>query len=341
MLALVATLTPACFYTEVINVAPSAHIERVDGLPAVLPNSTIRVSAGASSDPDGDSLTYSWTAVGCAGCPATPGNGMEFSYAIGGRHEAVSILLLVVDEHGAASETRLTVQVANSPPSATIIPQGESNDDGSFVLGRQLYFMAQGTDPDGDLALSYSFALHPPPAADPDRYSFEPGGGLNTYTLVPDVPGMWEVEVTVRDAFNGMTTVRQTVTVAQDRPPYIAATVPEWSPEAQIILLRSAGPRRFVVASVADDLDPFPGSPNLHFRWWVKLPGAALAEVPGHDLAELTIDPADLAPGDALEVRVEIADRLPRTLPCAPAQAACSLTSDDRYQRLTWSAEVR
>ena len=63
--------------------------------------------------------------------------------------------------------------------------------------------------------------------------------------------------------------------------------------------------------------------------------------MPGHDSAALIVDPADLDAGDLLEVRVEVSDRRDRALPCAAAQPACSLTSDDRYQRITWTVEVR
>jgi hypothetical protein len=149
------------------------------------------------------------------------------------------------------------------------------------------------------------------------------------------------VAVAATDALGLDGTGEATVTISDDQPPHVGATVPAWLPDSKVILLRSAGPRRFVVASVLDDLDPYPGSPGARFRWFLRRPGGALGEVPGHDLAELTVDPAELDPGDALDVRVEVADRRARTLPCAPAQPVCSLTSDERYQRLTWSVEVR
>jgi hypothetical protein len=105
-----------------------------------------------------------------------------------------------------------------------------------------------------------------------------------------------------------------------------------------VILLRSAGPRRFAVDSITDDLDPWPGSDAIGFRWLTGPPGA-LAEVIGHDLPDLVVDPSELEPGEVLEVRVEVSDRVPRVLPCDTGQAVCPQVACP--QRLTFTAEVR
>ena len=71
------------------------------------------------------------------------------------------------------------------------------------------------------------------------------------------------------------------------------------------------------------------------------IPAAAPPEIAGHDLADLTIDPADHLPGDTLTLRVEIADRTPRTLPCAPDQPECSIGGDACLQRTSWTVAIR
>jgi hypothetical protein len=114
-----------------------------------------------------------------------------------------------------------------------------------------------------------------------------------------------------------------------------------------LILDQAAGPRALAVLTVADDLDPYPapagaGDPLLgeaRFRWQLG-PAGALADVEGHDLAELVVDPAASWPGDVLEARVEIADRVPRAL-CADDEPSCSLEGNACLQRVTWTLEVR
>lgn len=75
----------------------------------------------------------------------------------------------------------------------------------------------------------------------------------------------------------------------------------------------------------------------------MRLPGLpTFFEVTGNDSPELSVEPADFDSGDLLDVRVEVSDRTgDRDLPCPIAQAACSLTGNDRYQRITWTVEVR
>jgi hypothetical protein len=164
------TLTPACFYTEVINVAPTAEIERVDGLPMVTKDAQLRLSGRRSHDPDGDPLSYEWRATSGA-VAATFGSGMEFDYLVPGSDD-VTVTLTVRDRHGASAVASLGFVVQNRAADVAVTPQGPANPDGTYTVGRRLLFNAQAVDPDGHAITAYAFTLRPPPGADPNAYVF-------------------------------------------------------------------------------------------------------------------------------------------------------------------------
>jgi hypothetical protein len=338
VLCLAALALPGCLYLDVINVAPVARIERLDSGPLYIGNEPARLTARMSDDEDGDALVYDWQARACAGCVAFASDtGREFDVPIYS-HATVRVRLVVFDRHGAQGEATIELPVTNRDPTLQVQVSPIPGPDGTHTVTRPIDFAASGADPDGD-SIDYRFVLYPPPGSDPNRVTFSELTPTN-YRLEPDVPGRWEVEVTAEDRHGGAATVRETVMVAPDAPPCIAATSPACSPEGRVVMLRAAGPRRFAVDSVVDDLDAHPGS-GIHFRWLVSLPGSGpLVEVAGRDLPDLVLDPADLDPGDVLAVRVEVADRVERALPCAGDQAACSIRGDSCLQRLTWTVEV-
>jgi hypothetical protein len=329
---------PGCFYTEVINVAPEANISRVDPTVPFEIGKPLRLTAAASRDDGAGTLFYEWEARTCATCAAFTYDTQQVFEIVHGDHDEVIVSLRVIDEHGAVGRAFLQIEPVNQLAAVDVVPQGVENPDGTFLAHTPILFKAVANDPDGD-EVSFSFRVFPPPQTR-QEYEFDKDDD-KTYRLLPDVGGMWQVEVTADDGYGGMTTVRETVIVADDQPPCIAATTPLWSPDARIILPRAGGPRAFAVESVTDDLDAWPGTEELHFRWLTGLVGQPLGEVSGHDVSELLVDPADLDPGDVIAVRVEISDREPRVLPCSSDQAACSLTSNECFQRLTWTAEVR
>jgi hypothetical protein len=335
-----ALLASGCFYTEVINVAPQAAIVQLDPDIPVHIGDTVRLSGSSSRDEDGDDLGYAWQARTCAACAVFRADrAAVFDLVVPPGHAAVHVELRVSDVHGAADTTTHVVSVENRAPGVDIVPSGAENRDGTYVADTPIFFTAAGNDPDGD-DLTFSFLVRPPIQSRPGGYEFT-RVDAKTYRLLPDAEGAWQVEVTADDGFGGSTTASETVTVAADQPPCIAATTPAWSPDALVIVPRTGGARAFAVESVTDDLDPWPGTEGLRFRWLTALAGAPLVEVAGLDAAALTVDPADFDPGDLLRVRVEIADREARVLPCAADQAACSIGSNACFQRLTWTAEIR
>jgi hypothetical protein len=242
---------------------------------------------------------------------------------------------VVFDRHGASGTATIELDVTDRAPTLSAAPVQLPTAQGTYPVSRAIEIEAQAADPDLD-ETTITAALHPPPASDPNHVAFVMTGSAS-WTLMPDVAGHWEVVVTADDGFGQRTPKTLTFEVAEDEPPCIAATSPAALPSSVYVLESRDAPRRFAVESVQDDLDPWPAAGSrLGFRWF--LDGV---EVGGHDLPDLTIDPADHLPGDTVELRVEIADRVSRTLPCAPDQAQCSIGGDMCLQRVTWKVEVR
>jgi len=191
--------------------------------------------------------------------------------------------------------------------------------------------------------------LYPPTGATLEDATFVrvdagDGDGEAIWELVAAVPGLWEIEATVRDFADSATQVIG-VPVAADHPPCLGASDPAVPPEGARIVLDEA--RRFAVLAVDDDLDlypaPAPGDDVLgaaSFRWFLATPasGGAFVEL-AVDGNGVDLDPAAWAPGDELALRVEAVDQIDRPL-CDPAMDTCELVAGC-IQRQTWSLEVR
>jgi hypothetical protein len=327
-----ATLSLAgCFYIDPINTAPMATIDVSPGPYYV--NSTATFTAVAV-DPDGDKMHFEWRCTGCLPIFST-----NPTYAVRiAVHGEIQVQLAAFDSHGAEDNPRLPIEVTDRPPMVGILIATPANQDGTYTVTKPLLITANASDPDGD-PVTYAAAVHAPPASNPNAMQFI-ASSPTSWTLVPDVPGHWTVDVTASDAFGGSDMITQPIEVAPDEPPCLAVTVPDASSDGHYLVLRDDGPRRFAVASVSDDLDPFPGG-GAHFAWSLGPSGTLPAPVIGHDFSDFTIDPSGYLPGDVLDLRVEVADRVARTLPCSADQPRCSIGGNSCFQRETWEVEIR
>jgi hypothetical protein len=364
-LALTAASAGGCVYLDLINERPSAEIERVgDGL--IYRGDPLAFRA-LGDDPDGDRLTYAWRGQGCDRslddpahvCSAVEtGTDELFTFTVpttvaGAPTTRLVVTLEVTDARGAVARPgqRLELPVANHPPTLELQRRGRELS-GQFPTGVPIVVSARGVDVDGD-AVALTWTLFPAATSDPDRVEFErlpdPATGGQAYQLIPDVAGEWLVRV---DGSDGLDPARAElpILVQPDHAPCIGALDPPATDGAVVLL---TAPRRFALRVVTDDLDlyppPPPGDPYLGaaaLAWSMRPAGATAWTALPDAGAAVDLDPGLYAPGDRLELRVEVADRTrrwPATHPaCAPEAASCNIEPPvGCVQRRTWLVEVR
>ncbi len=355
-LAALALGAPGCFYGDAINERPSAEIERLDtGVPVRGGSLSFRAVV---DDPDRDPTEPTWRFEACNAsdvCAADEtGSDPTFYVTVPSTVEGmpttrVVVNLAVADVFGAEARPpqRLELDVVNNAPSVVVQRRGRELG-GAFPPDVPIIVSARGDDADGD-DVALTWELFPARDSVPGDRRFEvlpdPASGGEERLLLPDVDGEWIVRVTVDDAIDARM-VDLPILVVPDQPPCLGALDPLPPPASSALLLDQT--RRFSVLVVEDDLDVFPapppGDPYLGlagFRWSVRAPGATSYVEVDSDVAALELDPAQYSPGDRVDVRVEIDDRVGRTIPCAEGTSACSIGQDACLQRQTWSLEVR
>lgn len=362
--ALLGGAGPGCFYTDSVNTEPQAQLQKATSGPLYV-DSPVTFTAYTSDDPDGDrdDLIAQWRALQCedaAGTRCPPGSEIdemtgsiydEFTFTLESKLP-VLVVLVVHDRRGAYADDSMLVEVQNRDPALSLQVQGYEYD-GGYPLGTYVQIFATGSDADRNDELTYEWNLYPPAGSVPANVRWEKVDDTDdeVYELEPDVAGLWNVEVIVSDQDGGSTEETVPVLVQADAPPCIAIADPVADPEGTYILDAGDDPRRFAVLSVTDDLDPFPNPDpaeaflgEAEFRWYIATPdtGDELVEIDGHEAADYFVDPSSFAPGDPVELRVEVADRIEREIPCAADQPTCSVIGDPScLQRVTWSIEIR
>ncbi|MCU6670869.1 glycosyl hydrolase family 18 protein [Enterobacteriaceae bacterium H4N4] len=165
---------------------------------------TVTLDGSASTDPDGDALSWKWTQT--SGATVTLANSTRakatFPVAAVASNQTLGFRLTVTDSKGLSSTA--DVQVVNHAPKANQAPVINTLAPVSLEAGQTLSLHAQAVDPDGD-TLSYAWSV--------------PGdmnaSGLNTANLnitAPDVSSetAYTLSVVVSD---GNTSVQSNVQV--------------------------------------------------------------------------------------------------------------------------------
>ena len=311
---------------EVVNRPPAVTVS-CD--PCDVPRGGEVALTATASDPDGDDLTYAWSAP--TGAFAGPTDGATARWTAPDEIGPVTIRVEVSDGHGGTASAEVTVEVANRPPAVTV-----SCDPCDVPRGGEVALTATASDPDGD-SLTYDWSA---PAG---RFSEATDAATARWTA-PDEVGPVTIRVDVSDGHGGTASAEVTVEVA-NRPPAVTVSCDPCDV-----------PRGGEVALTATASDP--DGDSLTYDW--SAPAGRFSEATDAATARWTapdevgpvtirVDVSDGHGGTAsAEVTVEVANRPPAvTVSCDPCDvprggevALTATASDPDGDSLTydWSA---
>lgn len=371
-------LVSGCLIAEPINQRPSLDIERTDDGTAFR-GDTVTLHA-ITRDPEQQFVHVQWRAYLCTTATTSLDFCDKKPFYTGIREDAefvvpleradadvaveqIMVFLEGQDAYGATANPiqQLVIVVSNHAPDVTM----RKDSRYGYVVDVPLNIYATiGDADDGKTDVELSWKVYTPMNQplydfedlavqdDPDHLERLQVGKRFT----PKGVGDWDIELTATDAIAraclaaggtdcGVTVEHVTVTVVPDHPPCLS----QWAPIAPPVgaTFPMTAPTLFQVTVVKDDLDPYPGFPDdtvlgsPKFTWSLLPPGGS-TRLPFGTTNHASLDPSNYAPGDILELRVEIADRKALPITCDQASPTCSVISDNAcLQRLTWRVEVR
>ncbi|MCK0538661.1 PKD domain-containing protein [Alcanivorax quisquiliarum] len=193
------------------NAAPVAH---AGADTAVATGDTVLLDGSASSDADGDTLTFLWRFVS-----APQGSAAELSDAVTASPyfvadvEGAYVLELVVNDgqlDSAPARVTFTAHVANHQPVA------HAGQNQAVTVGDQVYLDGSlSSDPNGD-ALSYHWTMRSRPEGSSAVLT---DAGEVTAALVPDKAGDYVIQLVVNDG--ELNSDAATVKISAEDPPHL------------------------------------------------------------------------------------------------------------------------
>jgi hypothetical protein len=176
---------------------------------SVVPGDISRITCTAS-DPDGDQLSYSWSATG----GNITGTSDIVNWTAPDAAGTYSISVTVTDGKGGVADKSYTITVTSVTKVENRLPviDSLSASPESVEPQNRSTITCEATDPDGD-PLTYSWWA---------KYGRIEGTGNVVTWVAPKELGKYEIEVIVRDNKYGNTVGTQTVNVTLNEPPAIA-----------------------------------------------------------------------------------------------------------------------
>ena len=228
----------------------------------------VTLDGSASSDEDGDALTYSWTIVSGPTKDLTIENSVSptFTPEIEGEY---TIALSVNDGTDTSEQDSVIVTVIkpNTAPVAAIKAQESGKQGEAFLLSAENSFDEEG-DP---LNYTWSFSVVPETSTLTDDEL--PQSQLSGFT--PDVAGDYIIQLIISDRINNSEAVTHTVTVAPNSAPTV---------EAEIDITFNFGGEAYIYSNVTDE-----DSTEFNYLW-------EITGVPdGSELLGFTYDKSYLA----------------------------------------------
>jgi outer membrane protein OmpA-like peptidoglycan-associated protein len=197
---------------EMINQVPTASCSADPSAVTIGSNETVTFNVNAS-DPDGDALTYGYSASGGQISGTGPSTRWEYSGLNPGDY---TINARVDDGHGGNASCSASVRVnprPNRPPTVSL-----SADRDTILVGECVHLTATGSDPDGD-TLGYSWRAN--------GGQLTPSGTTATLCTTGVTPGTYSATVRVDDGRGGAADASKAINVQAPPPPPQASKINE------------------------------------------------------------------------------------------------------------------